>query len=352
MVRKLLLGVFSGLFTLMLLAGLVWMGLNWYADQPLRSDADDTLEFTIRPGDSLIRVANRLAGAGWLEYPQVMRILAHIDNVAGGIHAGDYIIPGSINKHELLQMFVEGDVRYYDVVLVEGSTVQEALQLLNEHEKLSRPLNAEAFKALLAELEIEGNPEGRFYPDTYFFESGDTVESILRRANARLNTVLAEEWEAKAKGLPYKSPYEALIMASLIEKETGAEWERPEIAGVFVRRLGKRMRLQTDPTVIYGMGDRYQGRLNRSMLREDTPYNTYTRHGLPPTPISLAGREAINAALNPKDGTTFYFVARGDGTHYFSETLAEHNSAVRKYQIVERREDYRSTIERPTQETQ
>ncbi|AMO57011.1 hypothetical protein GZ77_01220 [Endozoicomonas montiporae] len=345
MVKKLLLGLFSGFFSLMLLAGLAWMGLNWYADQPLREDSDEVLEFTIRPGDSLTRVANRLFDAGWLEYPQVMRLLARIDDVAGGIHAGDYLIPATINKYELLQMFVSGDVRYYDVVLVEGSTVAEALQALNEHEKLSQPLDAAAFQTLLADLDIDGNPEGQFYPDTYFFESGDTVESVLRRANDRMTIVLAEEWDARSDDLPYKTPYEALIMASLIEKETGAEWERPEISGVFVRRLDKRMRLQTDPTVIYGMGDRYQGRITRRMLREDTPYNTYTRHGLPPTPIALAGREAINAALNPKEGTTLYFVARGDGTHHFSETLAEHNRAVRKYQIVERREDYRSTLE-------
>ncbi|MCW7553398.1 endolytic transglycosylase MltG [Endozoicomonas gorgoniicola] len=345
MVRKLLLGVFSGFFTLILLAGLAWMSLNWYAEQPLRENPDEVLEFTIRPGDSLIRVASRLSDAGWIKFPQVIRLLARIDNVAGDIHAGDYLIPGGINKYELLKMFVSGDVRYYDVVLVEGSTVGEALQVLNEHEKLSQPLDEDAFQGLLTELGIEGNPEGQFYPDTYFFESGDTVESVLRRANARMSSVLAEEWEARSKNLPYETPYEALIMASLIEKETGAGWERPEISGVFVRRLGKRMRLQTDPTVIYGMGDRYQGRLSRRMLREDTPYNTYTRHGLPPTPIALVGREAINAALNPKGGKSLYFVARGDGTHHFSETLAEHNRAVRKYQIVERREDYRSTLE-------
>ena len=345
MAKKLLLGVFSGLFTLVLLAGLFWMGLNWYAEQPLKADVSEPLELTIQPGDTLIRVAGRMADAGWLEYPDMLRILARIDNQAGNIHAGDYLIPGDINKHELLEMLVTGQVRYYDVVLVEGSTIREALQTLNGHEKLSEPLDAKAFAELTAEMGIEGNPEGWFYPDTYFFEAGDTVASILHRAHARMNQVLAEEWENSAEDLPYNSPFEALIMASLIEKETGAEWERPDIAGVFVRRLNRRMRLQTDPTVIYGMGDRYQGRLNRRMLREDTPYNTYTRHGLPPTPIALAGRAAINAAMNPKDGTTLYFVARGDGTHYFSETLAEHNRAVRKYQIVERREDYRSTLE-------
>lgn len=345
MAKKLLLGVFSGLFTLVLLAGLLWMGLSWYAEQPLKAEATEPLELTINPGDSLIRVANRMADAGWLEYPEVLRVLARMDNLASNIHAGDYLVPGDINKHELLAMLVTGQVRYYDVVLVEGSTIKEALVVLNGHDKLSGPLDEKAFAELMAEMDIEGNPEGRFYPDTYFFEAGDTVASILRRANTRLDKVLADEWEKKAEDLPYGNPYEALIMASLIEKETGAEEERPDISGVFIRRLNKRMRLQTDPTVIYGMGDRYEGRLNRRMLQEDTPYNTYTRHGLPPTPIALAGRAAINAALNPKDGATLYFVAKGDGTHHFSETLAEHNRAVRKYQIVERREDYRSTLE-------
>lgn len=345
MIRKLLPGVFSGFFTLVLVAGLAWMGLNWYAGQPLRADAEPALEFTIYPGDSLTRVASRLAGEGWLNYPEAFRLMARFEQAAKGIQAGDYLIPGSINKHELLDMFVNGQIRYYDVVMIEGSTIKEALQVLNQHEKLTGPLNDIQFSSLLSDLDIEDDPEGRFYPDTYFFEAGDTVESILRRANSRLDVVLAEEWEKQAKDLPYSTPYEALIMASLIEKETGATFERPDISGVFVRRLDKRMRLQTDPTVIYGMGDRYKGRLNRRMLREDTPYNTYTRHGLPSTPIALVGREAINAALNPKNGTTLYFVAKGNGTHYFSETLAEHNRAVRKYQIDERKEDYRSTPE-------
>ena len=344
MVRKLLLGAFSGLFSLLVLAGIAWMGLNRYADQPLRQNPEESLEFTVYPGDSLVRVANRLEEAGWLEYPQALRVLARIDNLAGSLHIGDYLIPGHFNKHELLLMFVNGNVRYYDVALVEGSTVEEMLAVLNQQEKLSEPMSDEAFADLLTTLEIEGNPEGMFFPDTYFFESGDSVESILLRANQRLNTVLEEEWASKADSLPYDSPYEALVMASLIEKETGAPFERTEIAGVFVRRLNKGMRLQTDPTVIYGMGDEYQGRLRRRHLRTDTPYNTYTRHGLPPTPIALAGREAIHAALNPKSGATLYFVAKGDGTHYFSKTLAEHNRAVRKYQIDERRDDYRSTL--------
>lgn len=346
MVKKLLLAALSGCITLVLLVGLAWMGLNWYGDQPLKAGQEnDSLEFVIKPGDSLKGVASRLHDAGWLQYPEAFTLLARLEKAAGGIHAGEYLIPGNISPRELLNIFVTGQVRYFDVTLVEGQTIREALAALNQHEKLSEPLSPEQFQALLKELDIAEHPEGLFYPDTYFFQSGSSVRSILKRAKVRLDEVLAEEWAKREKNLPYNSSYEALIMASLVEKETGAEFERPEIAGVFVRRMKKGMRLQTDPTVIYGLGKDYQGNLTRRMLRKPSPYNTYVIKGLPPTPIALAGREAIQAALNPKEGDTYYFVAKGDGTHYFSKTLAEHNRAVRKYQILERRDDYRSTVE-------
>ena len=186
------------------------------------------------------------------------------------------------------------------------------------------------------------HPEGRFFPDTYLFTSSETDLDLLRRAFERMEEVLATEWQAKAENLPYDSPYEALIMASIVERETGAVHEREEVAGVFVRRLEKGMRLQTDPTVIYGMGEKYQGRITRKDLRTHTDYNTYRIDGLPPTPIALPGREAIHAALNPAEGDTLYFVARGDGTHKFSKTLAEHQKAVRAFQL-NRRSDYRSS---------
>ncbi len=186
------------------------------------------------------------------------------------------------------------------------------------------------------------HPEGRFFPDTYLFTSSETDLDLLRRAFERMEEVLAAEWQAKAENLPYDSPYDALIMASIVERETGAVHEREEVAGVFVRRLEKGMRLQTDPTVIYGMGEKYQGRITRKDLRTHTDYNTYRIDGLPPTPIALPGREAIHAALNPAEGDTLYFVARGDGTHKFSKTLAEHQKAVRAFQL-NRRSDYRSS---------
>ncbi|WP_062268840.1 endolytic transglycosylase MltG [Endozoicomonas arenosclerae] len=346
MLKKLLFTLAGLIIAGVLAVVVLWKALDWYGNQPLVApNVEDSLEFTVSSGDSMTRVANSLGELGWLQYPEVFVVLARIEKAAGGIHAGDYLIPAGITHRELLDIFTSGQVRYYDVTLVEGHTLKEVVAALNQHEKLSSPLDEEALQSLYQSLDIEGNPEGRFYPDTYFFQADASVESILRRSYKRMDSVLKEEWENRAEGLPYKNPYEALIMASLVEKETGVTYERGEIAGVFVRRLEKGMRLQTDPTVIYGLGDRYQGNISRRMLREPTPYNTYVIRGLPPTPIAMAGREAIHAALHPEDGKSLYFVAKGDGTHYFSKTLAEHNRAVRKYQIEQRRQDYRSTVQ-------
>nr|MDT0251327.1 endolytic transglycosylase MltG [Endozoicomonas sp.] len=347
MLKKLLLTLLAGLLVAVLSLAAGFYGLRWYGDQQVATVSD--ADFVIVPGDSLGRVVRRLSEDQLIQYPEVFELFARVKGVAAGLHAGEYLIPPGITYRQLLNKFVQGDVRYYSVTLVEGWTLKELLPGLNRHPKLLSPIEPANLPAVLGKY-VQGVPradnlEGLFYADTYSFEAGTTVESILKRAHNKLQSVLTEEWGQRAKGLPYKTPYEALIMASIIEKETGAPSERPDIAGVFVRRLEKRMRLQTDPTVIYGMGDRYKGALNRRMLRERTAYNTYVINGLPPTPIAAVAREAIQAALNPSDGKTLYFVARGDGTHYFSKTLAEHNRAVRKYQITERRKDYRSTVQ-------
>lgn len=334
----------GGLFLFLLLSlGIAWKGLDWYSNSLVR--AEQEVEFVIAPGDSLIRVLSHLESIEVLKYPNVFRLMTALEDGSTSLRAGEYLITPDMTKKELLDMFLQGQVRQFSVTLVEGRTLKEGLEVLNSHPKLSSPMELDDVTAIVNEMEEGGNPEGLFYPDTYHFEAGTSVDAILRIAYDRLEKVLAEEWENKVEGLPYDSPYEALIMASIVERETGAPFERGDIAGVFVRRLNKRMRLQTDPTVIYGVGDRYTGRITRRMLREPTAYNTYVIHGLPPTPISLVGREAIHAALNPKEGSYLYFVAKGDGTHQFSNTLVEHNRAVQKYQIVERREDYRSTLQ-------
>lgn len=331
------------LLSLMLVAGAVLLAIDWYGRQPVVTS--QVQGFTIDRGDSLGRVARRLEARGMLEYPQLFSLMGRLSGLATELQAGDYQVQPGTAYRALLTMFTQGQVRYYDVTLVEGYTFAQALEKLNAHPKLTQPLSSRDLPGVFTRLGIDGAVEGLFYPDTYFFEAGATVESILTMAHKKLNQVLAEEWAGRAEGLPLQSPYEALTLSSIIEKETGVAFERPAIAGVFVRRLQRGMRLQSDPTVIYGMGARYAGQLNRRLLREKTPYNTYVIKGLPPTPIALAGRAAINAALHPAEGDALYFVAKGDGTHYFSTSLAEHNRAVRKYQVSERRADYRSTVE-------
>jgi UPF0755 protein len=237
---------------------------------------------------------------------------------------------------DVLGRITSGQVVQHPVTLVEGWTFRQAINAIDAQGRYSGALSGLTDEELMAELGYPGEyPEGRLFPDTYRFPRDTPRLAVLRRAFERMEQVLAEEWESRSDGLPLDTPYEALILASIIEKETGAAWERPEIAGVFVRRLRKGMRLQTDPTVIYGMGERYEGRIRRADLREATPYNTYVIDGLPPTPIALPGRAAINAALNPADGDSLYFVSRGDGTHVFSATLDEHNRAVRRYILGE-----------------
>ncbi|MDD7806098.1 MAG: endolytic transglycosylase MltG [Endozoicomonas sp. (ex Botrylloides leachii)] len=344
MLKKFISGLLSGLIIMLLLLGGSWLALNWYANQPVLTTIKQ--DFIIEEGDSLTAISQNLASQGIIEYPKVFSILGRLLDLSGSLHVGDYLITPKTSVRELLDMFSQGKVRYYDVTLVEALRFSDILKELNQHPKLTEPLTQYDAKQLFKALGIKGSPEGLFYPDTYFFQSGASVKSILIRAHERLEKVLKEEWVARDMGLPYKTPYQALIMASVIEKETGAAFERPDIAGVFVRRLRLGMRLQSDPTVIYGMGNSYHGKLTRRILRTKTPYNTYVIKGLPPTPIATVGREAIHAALHPAAGKALYFVAKGDGTHYFSESLEEHNRAVRKYQITDRRSDYRSTIEK------
>ena len=243
----------------------------------------------------------------------------------------------------LIDLWKRGEMVQYSLTLVEGWNFHQVRAALAKDEKLEQTLNGLSDSQVMDKLGHSGIfPEGRFFPDTYRFVRGMTDAELLKKAYDRLDEVLAKEWDQRAADVPYTEPYQALIMASLVEKETGVPQERGQIAGVFVRRMAMGMLLQTDPTVIYGLGDRYNGKLTRAHLKEATPYNTYMISGLPPTPIAMVGREAIHAALNPVAGNSLYFVARGDGSHVFSDDLDAHNNAVREFQL-KRRADYRSS---------
>lgn len=252
------------------------------------------------------------------------------------IQAGEYQLESGLTPPELLQIFVAGQVTQYKIAIIEGWNYKRLLQALKDDDRLVQTLDGLSGEQVMEQLGGKGlHPEGQFLPDTYSFVKNTSDLEILQMSHKALKQTLAKEWSGKAKESLLNSAYEALIMASIIEKETAAAAERPRISGVFNLRLEKNMKLQTDPTVIYGMGDAYKGNIRRKDLTTDTPYNTYTRKGLPPTPIALAGRDAINAAVHPLEGKDVFFVAKGDGsgTHKFSVTVKEHNAAVRKYQL-------------------
>ncbi len=305
-----------------------------FAERPLNLGAEARVYEVVR-GTSVTRIAQDLEAEGALSRPPEYFIaLARTEKLASKIKAGEYRLEPGLSSRALLELFASGRVVQHTLTVLEGWTFAQLLEAVSVHPALTPTLAGLDPEETLARLGYTGeNPEGRFLADTYHFPRGTTDVEFVRRGIAAMDTVLEEEWERRADGLPLQTPYEALIMASIIEKETGLEEERPEISGVFIRRLNRGMRLQTDPTVIYGLGAAFDGNLRRRDLRTDTPYNTYTRHGLPPTPIALPGRAAIVAALHPAEGDTLFFVARGDGSHQFSRTLDEHNRAVRKFQL-------------------
>ena len=293
--------------------------------------AEQGYELTVARGTSFSRVVAELHQNKLLQYPALFKVYSRLQKLDSQIKTGEYHLSSGLTPAGLLTMLTQGNVRLYRVTIPEGATWQQALDTLNKQNKLQ---NIDTAQAELELVSGHTNPEGWFFPETYTYPAGGSSVDILTQAVQQMQTVLEEEWSQRDLNLPYKSPYEALIMASIIEKETGVSIERPLIAGVFVRRLEKGMRLQTDPTVIYGLGKSFDGNLKRKHLRDKSnPYNTYRHHGLPPTPIALPGRAAIWAALHPAEGKALYFVAKGDGSHYFSETLAEHERAVVKYQL-------------------
>lgn len=327
---------------LLLLAGASWF---YQAAQQQNLQLQDELVLDVGAGATPLGLLHQLEQDGVIRGVFWLRLGWRFTGQKPGLHRGEYSLQPGMSLQQLLDKWRSGDIRQYRITLVEGWNFAQFRRALSQHPLLEQSIVALADTEIMQLLERDGlHPEGQFYPDTYQYHKGQSDLDILRQANRRLEEVLAQEWQQRASDLPYKEPYQALIMASIIEKETGVAHERAQIAGVFVRRLQRNMLLQTDPTVIYGMGDKYQGKITRNDLRRHTPYNTYTNAGLPPTPIAMVGRAAINAALQPADGTSLYFVARGDGTHQFSRTLDEHNKAVRKYQL-QRRADYRSTVQ-------
>lgn len=308
----------------------LWHDMQTQLNSPVKLDVKT--DFIIKPGTGLKTIANDLKAMGLMKQSYYLLFEARRQDKEGKIKAGEYeIIPGT-TPLQLLDLFVAGKVKQHTLTLIEGWSFAQVMESIRNHPVLEKtPDLTDGESVMAALLKPEVSPEGQFFPDTYHFPRGTTDLQFLQRAYDKMQQVLAEEWEQRSDNLPYQSPYEALIMASLIEKETGLPEERGDVAGVFVRRLQMGMRLQTDPTVIYAMGDQYDGRLLRKDLIIDSPYNTYVYAGLPPTPIALSGRESLHAALHPKDGKTLYFVAKGDGSHHFSETLEEHNRAVAKY---------------------
>jgi len=319
------------------LALLLTAGLGWYALSPvtLRTDPAD---FSIKPGSSLTSATRQIVEAGVELNAWQFNLLGRLLGKAGTIKAGSYEVGRGITPLALLDKLSAGEVTQAELVFIEGWTFRQMRAALDADARVRHDSAALSDAEIMARLGAAGrSPEGLFFPDTYLFGTGASDLDILRRAYTAMDRQLQAAWQQRAPDLPYRKPYEALIMASVIEKETGQEADRALIGGVFVNRLRIGMALQTDPSVIYGLGEKFDGNLRRKDLLADTPHNTYTRAGLPPTPIAMPGRASLAAALNPAKTTALYFVARGDGSSEFSRTLAEHERAVTRYQRQGRR---------------
>lgn len=306
--------------------------LAWYARTPLPMKSLP-IEFTLKPGSSLPAVAGQLRQQGVIEDGWRFEMLARVLGDAARLKAGHYTLGHAATPLELLKKLTQGEVSLREIVFIEGWTFRQMRAALDAHPAVRHDTTRMSEAQILAALKIsEAHPEGLFFPAKYYVDPGNSDISILRRAYETMQAHLAAEWATRQPGLPYDSPYHALTMASIIEKETGVASERSLIAAVFINRLRDGMRLQTDPCVIYGLGAAFDGNLRRRDLLADTPYNTYTRTGLPPTPIAMPGLDSIKAALHPAPSQALYFVAKGDGSHYFSDNLDEHNRAVTRYQ--------------------
>lgn len=304
----------------------------YWAQQPITTEGE-AIPFTITPGSGAHAAGQQIADAGVPIVPILFNLLARVEGKTSKIKAGSYELKPGTTPQRLITQLARGEFAQESLTIIEGWTFRQMRMAMASHPGLKHDTVGLSDKALMAKISPEFVlPEGLFFPDTYLFAKGASEMQIFKQAHMAMIGRLSEAWDKRDPALPYKNPYEALIMASIVEKETGQKSERAMIAGVFVNRLKTGMLLQTDPTVIYGMGDNYQGKIRKRDLEADTPYNTYTRGGLPPTPIALAGAQSLTAALAPARTQALYFVARGDGTSQFSANLPDHNRAVNQYQ--------------------
>ncbi|QSN62497.1 MULTISPECIES: endolytic transglycosylase MltG [unclassified Caballeronia] len=317
-----------------ILAAAVAGGVYYWANRPMTLSPAE-LDVTIKPHSSLRSVSAQLNRGGVPVEPELFVLMTRVLGLSAQLKSGNYAFKSGITPYEVLQKIARGDVNEYVATVIEGWTLQKMRSELDGNPALTHDTagmsDIDLLKAIGATEVDKASAEGLFFPDTYLFDKGTSDLAVYKRAYRTMQKRLAEAWATRAPNLPYKTPYEALIMASIVEKETGRASDRPLVAAVFANRLRIGMPLQTDPSVIYGLGSTYEGHLKKKDLQTDTPYNTYTRMGLPPTPIALPGVAALSATLNPAPSSALYFVARGDGSSIFSDNLGDHNRAVDKY---------------------
>lgn len=321
----------------LLLVGVAFMVAHWWVHHPLTlasGASEGKVEFEVPPGSSARQVATRVRAAGLDVSPDLLWGWFRLSGEARDIKAGYYEVEAGVSPRTLLGKLVRGEQALKNVQILEGLTARQAIDALRASPDLTQDLEGLSLEQVMERIGLPGvHPEGRFFPDTYRVVKRAPASSVLREAARAMQQRLDQAWAQRNPSVPLQSPEEALILASIVEKETGRDADRGRVAGVFTNRLRIGMRLQTDPTVIYGLGDAFDGNLRRVDLTTDTPYNTYTRAGLPPTPISLPGMASLMAAVQPASTDAMYFVARGDGSSQFSATLSEHNAAVRRFQL-------------------
>jgi UPF0755 protein len=320
----------------LLIIAVILLSWGWFSYQAVLSESvviGDKKIIQIDRGDSVSKIIEKLHTEQINVSSVWFKLIAYQKDLSDKLKVGEYELKPGLTIPQILSLIVEGKTHQYSITFPEGWTFKQILQRLGKHPDLKHTLDGLDNRAIMTKLKADKkHPEGLFFPDTYFFAKKTDELVILKKAYARMQKVLTQEWQGRDQNLPLEDAYQALILASIVEKETAAISERPLIAGVFVHRLRLGMMLQTDPTVIYGMGDNYQGNIHKQDLRKPTPYNTYVIKGLPPTPIAMPGKEAIHAALHPTKTNSLYFVARGDGTHIFSADLKKHNEAVNTFQ--------------------